>query len=92
VGMTPGVCCLGSGVGSGRVWEDGFCFVSVFPSSGLSSNFARLSDVTSLSLSLFLSLFYWGGFSRMRGKGGLVDLPIAHSFVHTYIGVSLLLR
>jgi len=40
----------------------------------------------------FLILFYWGGFSSMWGKGGLVDLPIVRSFVHTYIGASLLLH
>jgi len=72
VGMAPGVCCLRSGVGSGRVWKDGFCFISIFSSSALSSNFARLSDVTSLSLSLFLKLVLLGQVFSHAGQGGLI--------------------
>jgi len=71
VGMTPGVCCLRSGVGSGRMWEDGFCFVSVFPSSVLSSYFARLSVVISLSLTLFFKIVLLGWVFSHAGQGGV---------------------
>ena len=65
VGLTAGICFLGSGVGSGRACDVEFCFVScggsifsVFPSSVLFSYFARFSVFSSLSLSLFLVLLF----------------------------------
>ena len=69
--MAPVVCCLRSGVVSRRVWKGGFCFISIFPSSALSSNFARFSDVTSLSLSLFLKLVLLGRIFSHSGQGGV---------------------
>jgi len=69
VGTAPGVCCLRSGVGSRRVWKDGFFFISIFPSSALSSNFARFHDVTSHSLSLFLKLVLLGRVFSHSGQG-----------------------
>jgi len=71
VRMTPGVCCLGSGLGSVRVWEDGFCVFSVFPSSALSSYLARLSVVSSLSLPLYFNLVSLGRVFWHAGQGGV---------------------
>ena len=58
-------------MGSGRVWEDGFCVFSVFPSSALSFHLARLSVVSSLSLPLFLKLVLLGRVFSHAGQGGV---------------------
>ena len=70
-GGSPGCVLLRSGVGSRRVWKGGFCFIFIFPSSALSSNFVRFSEVTSLSLSLFLKLVLLGRVFSHSGQGGV---------------------
>ena len=75
---TAGVRFLGSGVGSGRAYEVGVCFVScggsffsVFPSPVLSSYFVRLSVISSLSLSLFPGLVFLRRVFSHVGQGGV---------------------
>ena len=78
MGLIADVCFLGSGMGSGRAYEVGFCFVScggsffpVVPSSALSSYFVRLSVISSLSLSLFSNLVFLRRVFSHVGQGGV---------------------
>ena len=71
MGTAPGACLLRSGVGSRRGWEDVSCIGVVFHPSVLFSGLARLPDVSTSFLALFLTLVLLGRVFSHSGQGGV---------------------